>query len=127
MKTKWIKVVFGISALYDGLLAVTFLCFNAAIFDFFGIPQPNHPGYIHFPALLMIVFALLYWRIAVDPIKFKVLIPYGMGLKISYCAVVFVHRLTGGIPSMWMPFAWFDLFSLLLFYLAWRKVNTLSL
>jgi len=39
MKTKWIKVVFGFSALYDGLLAVTFLFFNAAIFDFFGIPQ----------------------------------------------------------------------------------------
>jgi hypothetical protein len=126
MKTPWIKGIFGFSALYDGLLALTFLFFNAAIFDFFGIPQPNHSGYIHFPALLMIVFALLYWRVALDPLKFKVLIPYGMGLKCAYCAVVFAHRFTGGIPSMWLPFAWFDLFSLLLFYLSWRKLNKLS-
>jgi hypothetical protein len=127
MKTKWIKVVFGFSALYDGLLALTFLFFNAAIFDFFKVPQPNHSGYIHFPAMLMIVFALLYWRIALDPIKFRVLIPYGMGLKFSYCAVVFFHRITTGIPSMWLPFAWFDLFSLLLFYVSWMEVRKLPL
>jgi hypothetical protein len=123
MKTHWIKVIFGFSALYDGFLAVIFLFFNAAIFDYFGIPQPNHSGYIHFPALLMIVFALLYWRVALDPMKFKVLIPYGMGLKLSYCAVVFAHRFTGEIPSMWLPFAWFDLLSLLLFYLSWIVLN----
>jgi hypothetical protein len=123
MKTQWIRIIFGLSALYDGLLAVIFLFFHAAIFAHFGIPQPNHSGYIHFPALLMVVFALLYWRIALDPVKFKVLIPYGMGLKISYCLVVFAHRLTGGIPSMWLPFAWFDLASLLAFYMSWKALS----
>ena len=123
MKTTWIKVVFAISALYDGLLALTFLFFSAAIYDYFGIPQPNHFGYVHFPAMLMIVFAFLYWRIAIDPVKYRILIPYGMGLKFSYCAVVFFHRFTGGIPSMWLPFAWFDLACLILFAVAWRKVN----
>jgi hypothetical protein len=127
MKTNWIKVVFAVSAVYDGLLAVTFLFFSEAIYRFFGIPQPNHLGYVHFPALLMIVFALLYWRVAIDPVKFRVLIPYGMGLKFSYCAVVFGHQFTGGIPSMWIPFAWFDLVSLFLFAFAWRKVRSLPL
>ena len=123
MKLKWIKIVFAVSALWDGLLALTFLFFSAALYDYFRIPYPNHFGYIHFPVLLMIVFALIYWRIAMDPVKFRVLIPYGMGLKISYCAVVFYHQATGGIPSMWIPFAWFDLLSLLLFILAWRTVK----
>jgi hypothetical protein len=56
-------------------------------------------------------------------VKYRILIPYGMGLKFSYCAVVFFHRFTGGIPSMWLPFAWFDLACLILFAVAWRKVN----
>ena len=127
MNTKWIKLIFGFSALYDGLLALVFLFFGPAIFNFFEVPQPNHFGYIHFPASLMLVFALMYWRIALDPLKFRVLMPYGMGLKFSYCAVVFGHRITGGIPSMWLPFAWFDLFSLILFYISWMEVRKHSL
>jgi hypothetical protein len=127
MKLKWIKIVFAVSALWDGLLAITFLFFSPAIYDYFRISHPNHFGYIHFPVLLMIVFALLYWRVATDPVKFRELIPYGMGLKVSYCAVVFYHQATGGIPPMWISFAWFDIFSLFLFFVAWRTVKKLSM
>jgi hypothetical protein len=126
MNTKWMKLAFGSSAIYDGVLGVAFLFLGPMIYGYFGIERPNHLGYLHFPALLLIVFALMYWRIASDPVKFRHLIPYGIGLKVSYCVVVFYHWLTTGIPVMWIPFAWLDLVFLILFVLAWRKVGNLS-
>jgi hypothetical protein len=126
MNTKWMKLAFGTSAIYDGILGVVFLFLGPLIYDYFGIERPNHLGYVHFPALLLIVFALMYWRIAYDPVKYRDLIPYGIGLKVAYCGVVFFHRLTTGIPDMWMPFAWLDLGFLILFLQAWRRVRNVS-
>jgi hypothetical protein len=123
MNTKWMKWVFGVSAAYDGILGVVFLFVGPMVYDYFGIERPNHLGYLHFPALLLIVFALLYWQIATNPVKHRDLIPYGIGLKAAYCGVVFFHRATAGIPTMWMPFAWLDLGFLILFLLAWRTIG----
>lgn len=124
MKMKLIKAIFAASAVYDGVLASVFLFFGPMIYDHFDIERPNHMGYLQFPALLLIVFAIMYWRIASDPARFKDLIPFGMGLKISYCAVVFYYWLTSGIPAMWIPFAWIDLVFLILFFMALRKIGT---
>jgi hypothetical protein len=126
MNMKFIKSVFLASAVYDGVLALLFLFFSSSIFEYFGIEKPNHMGYLHFPALLLILFAIMYWRIASDPIRFRDLIPYGIGLKISYCAVVFYHWLTGGIPNMWIPFAWIDFAFIILFIQAWRSVKNIN-
>ncbi len=126
MNAKWMKVTFAASAIYDGILGLLFLFLGTAIYDYFGIERPNHLGYLHFPALLIIVFAIMYWRIASDPAKFRDLIPYGIGLKISYCLVVFYHWTTGAILDMWVPFAWIDLIFLILFFQAWRKVGTVN-
>jgi len=123
MNTKWMKAAFGVSAIYDGLLGVVFLFAAPMIYDYFGIERPNHPGYVHFPALLLIIFALMLWRIASNPVKYRDLMPYGIGLKIAYCGVVFFHKFTTGIPDMWMPFAWLDLIFMILFFLAWTKVK----
>jgi len=123
MNTKWIQASFRLSALYDGILGLIFLLAGFSIFDYFGVERPNHVGYLQFPALLLIVFAFLYWRIASDPVKFRELIPYGIGLKISYSGVVFYHWLTAGIPAMWIPFAWIDIVFIVLFVLAWRKTG----
>lgn len=126
MSTKWMKIAFGVSAVYDGILGLAFLFLGPMIFDSFGIERPNHLGYVHFPSLLLLVFALMYWRIASDPVKFRHLIPYGIGLKVSYCIVVFYHWLTAGIPVMWIPFAWLDLAFLILFIQAWRGAKDLG-
>ena len=126
MNMKWMKAAFAASAVYDGILALVFLFFGAAIYDFLGIERPNHMGYLHFPALLLIVFAIMYWRIASDPARFRDLIPFGIGLKVSYCAVVFYHWFTGGIPAPWIPFAWIDLVFLIFFVQAWRKAGTVN-
>jgi hypothetical protein len=120
------KTAFAASAFYDGVLSIVFLFFGPMLFDYFGIERPNHLGYLHFPALLLCLFAIMYWRIATDPVKFRELIPYGIGLKVSYCTVAFYHWATGGIPAMWIPFAWIDLVFLIVFVQAWRKVRSVT-
>ena len=127
MNIKLIKGVFAASALYDGLVSIVLLFMGPAMFDYFGVERPNHMGYLHFPALLIILFSVLYWRIASDPVKFKILIPYGIGLKVCYCLVVFFHWATDGIPAMWLPFAWIDVVFLVLFIQAWRQIGSESL
>ena len=119
----WIKPFFVISGLYDALLGITFIPFGAKIFQRAGVTPPNHMGYIAFPSLLLIVFGIMFLSIAADPVRRREMILYGMGLKASYCAVVFWYQLHGGVPSLWLPFAWADVVFLVLFFLAWRSLR----
>lgn len=117
--TRWIQVLFGVGAVYDGLLGAGFLLGGAALFDRFGVAPPNHQGYVQFSAALLLVFALMFLAVARDPVKNRNLIPYGILLKVSYCSVVGYHWLNQNIPGMWKPFAVCDFIFLLLFAWAW--------
>jgi hypothetical protein len=114
-----ITLLFSVAALYDGVLGVVFLFNPLLAFRLFDVTPPNHVGYVQFPAALLIVFALLFLSIARRPIERWHLIPYGIGLKISYCGIVFWHWLRTDIPFMWKPFAVADLLFLALFFWAW--------
>lgn len=114
-----IRVLFVVGAVYDGLLGVVFLFASSALFQWQGVTPPNHPGYVHFPAALLVVFAAMFMSIAMNPVRNRNLIPYGILLKISYCGVVLFHWLTAGVPGMWKPFCLFDLVFLILFVWAW--------
>ena len=105
---QWISRLFYLSALYDGILGGVFLFFPASIFQWQGITPPNHIGYVQFPAALLLVFAIMFFNIARDPVHNRSLIPYGILLKISYCGVTLWHWVFGGIPAMWKPFVVFD-------------------
>ena len=72
------------------------------------------------PAAALIVFAFLFLRIARDPAANRGLIDYGIGLKAAYSGLVFWYQLMGGVPAMWVPWAWLDLAFLILFVLARR-------
>jgi hypothetical protein len=112
--------LFIVSAIYDGVLGIAFLFAGSCVYERFGVPPPNHPGYVHFPAALLIVFGIMFLAIARDPLRNRNLIPYGMLLKVAYCGVVLFHWLTAGIPGMWKPFCIADLVFLALFAWAWK-------
>ncbi|MCK5448500.1 MAG: hypothetical protein KAJ43_10165 [Gemmatimonadetes bacterium] len=118
-----VSVLFYLAALYDGVLGVAFLIAAPALFEWVGVTPPNHFGYIHFPAALLIVFALLFLTIARRPEVNRHLIPYGILLKVSYCAVVFYHWFTAGIPFIWKPFAIVDVAFLVLFVWAYAVLG----
>jgi hypothetical protein len=120
---KWIKPLFIVSGIYDTILGAAFLLFSRAVFARTGVTLPNNMDYLHFPALLLILFAIMYFRIAGDPQGRRELIPYGMGLKVAYIVTVFWHQLHGGIPALWIPWAWADAVFLLLFIAAWRSLS----
>jgi len=119
-----VRTLFVLAGLYDGVLGLAFLFFAPKVFDAFNVTPPNHYGYVHFPAMLLIVFALLFFAIAQAPRHNRNLIPYGILLKISYCATVGWHWLDAGIPWIWQPFFIFDLLFLIAFIWAYRKIGS---
>jgi len=119
MSTRAASGLFLLAALYDGILGLLFLVAPGYVFEIAAVTPPNHMGYVRFPAALLLVFALMFASIARDPGARRGLIPYGVGLKLSYMGVVFGYELTQGIPSIWIPFAWADLAFMLAFVWAW--------
>ena len=123
MNENFIKPFFLIAALYDGVLGIAFIVAPLQIFAMYAVEPPNHMAYVQFPALLLILFAIMFYRVAMDPIRNRELILYGCGLKIAYCSLAFWYQITTGIPSMWVPWAWIDLVFLLLFIVSWRNLG----
>jgi len=114
------------AAAYDGLLGAAFLFAGSRVFDACGVTPPNHPGYIQFPAALLIVFAAMFGVLARDPVRHRILIPFGMLLKASYVGVVLFHWLGAGLPALWKPFCIADLAFLVLFAWAWATANRVA-
>src|ERR1700690_559067 len=119
----WTRPLFVIAALYDALLGLAFLFFPLGIFAHYGVEPPNHPAYVQFPALLLLIFAAMFLRIANEPAKNCDLIPYGIALKTSYSGIAFWYAMTQGIPSMWIPWAWADLVFLIVFVFSWLNLR----
>jgi hypothetical protein len=112
-----------LAALYDGGLGLVFLVAGPALYEATGVTPPNHWGYIHFPAALLVVFGLMFASAAARPAANANLIPYGILLKIAYCATVFGHWLHAGLPWIWKPFAWLDLAWIFVLWWIWRVLR----
>jgi hypothetical protein len=123
MSENLIKPFFIVSGLYDAVLGLAFLIAPGAIFAMYAVEPPNHMAYVQFPALLLILFGIMFFRIAMNPVKNRDLILYGCGLKVSYCSMVFYYMATTGVPAMWIPWAYADLVFLALFVVAWRGLG----
>lgn len=99
------RLIFTLAGIYDSFLGIVFLFIPFWVFDMFQVTPPNHFGYVQFSAALLIVFALMFFQIAQDPVGKIILIPYGVGLKFTYSTLVFWYWLLSDIPNMWKPFA----------------------
>jgi hypothetical protein len=126
MQKRTISLLFAVAALYDGLLGLAFLVAAERIFACAGVTPPNHFGYVQFPGALLIVFAIMFAAITMQPRENRGLIVYGILLKLSYCGVAGYHWLSGGIPNLWKPFAVIDLIFLILFVMAYRALGQLN-
>ena len=118
-----VSILFTVAGFYESILGVAFLVAPAALFDHFGVNPPNHFGYVQFPAALLLVFGIMFFAVAFNPRANRILIPFGILLKASYCTLVFGYWFTQGIPRMWKPFAIADLVFAALFFWAWRRTE----
>lgn len=105
---RWIVVLFVIAALYDGVLGLLFLAAPGLPFELFDITPPNHLGYVQFPAALLLIFGWLFASVALDAVRNRRLILYGIALKVAYCTLCFWYWFTTDIPIIWKPFAVID-------------------
>jgi hypothetical protein len=121
--TGWIRGLFLLAALYDGVLGVWFLVAPGHPFELFEVTPPNHMGYVQFPAALLLIFGLMFLSIAREPAAHRDLILYGILLKIAYCGVASYHWATAGIPWIWQPFVIIDAVMGVLFVLAFFRVR----
>ncbi len=120
---KWIKPFYIVAAFYDGILGAAFLIAPLAIFHAVQIPPPNHIGYVQFPACILVIFAYMLFNIARDPLANRSLIIYAVLIKLSYCLVVFPHWLAGQMPWIWVPFAFFDLIFMIIFFISYKSLR----
>lgn len=125
MNIKLVKIIFLVAALYDGIIGITGILFPDLAFRIFEVTPPNHFGYVQFPAILLLIFAAMFYRVARDPISNRFIMVYGMALKTGYSGLIFYYALTTGIPGMWIPWAWADLVFLVLFIMSWVHTGRL--
>lgn len=118
-----IRPLFYLAALYDGFFGLVFVIAPTWALGTVGVPVPYHVGFIQFPAALLIVFAIMFFVVARRPMENRNLIPYGIMLKVSYCAVIFPYWILGRMTIIWKPFAIADLVFALLFWLAHQKLG----
>ena len=118
-----ISWLFYIVAVYDGFVGAAFLVAPMKVFNWYMVTPPNHMGYVQFPALIIIMFAVMFVQIARDPAANRNLIPYGIGLKVAYSVVVFKFWFTTGVPAMWKPFAVIDAVTAVLFMWAYVSLK----
>ncbi len=123
MNLRSIQVLFGVAALYDGVLGLLFFLAPGLPFEMFEVTPPNHMAYVQFPAALLLIFGLMFAAIARAPRKNRQLVIYGILLKISYSGITFFYWLTSGVPIIWKPFAVIDLIMLVLCVWAHRVLH----
>jgi hypothetical protein len=121
MSLPTIRLLFAVAGVYDFVIGLTFLFFGPQLFASAGVPQPNHWGYIQFGSLLLIIFGVMFFAIAHDPVANRNLIPYGILLKLSYTSLVAYYWVTTDCPLLFKPFAVIDALMLVLFLLAYGK------
>jgi hypothetical protein len=120
------RILFGVAGAYDFVIGTVFLGFGPQLFEKAGVPPPNHWGYIQFAALLLMVFGVMFFVIASDPVANRNLIPYGMLLTLSYVGVVAYYWAATDVPMLFKPFVVIDAIMLVLFLIAYRTLSELG-
>lgn len=100
-----VRVLFGLASVYESLLGFAFLVAAPQIFAAAGITPPNHFGYVHFAAGILVIFGWMFLMIARLPLENRNLVVYGVLLKVCYVATVCWHWYAGGVPNLWKYFA----------------------
>jgi hypothetical protein len=119
-------MLFWVAGIYDLAIGTAFLSAGAKIFDWAGVPHPNHWAYLQFASMLLLIFGLMFIAIGSSPISNRNLIPYGMLLKASYASLTIYYWVRYGCPDLFKPFAIIDLMMLFLFITAYQAVPRLS-
>lgn len=126
MTQKIFKAYFFILGFYDFLLGLAFLLFYPAIYGYFKITLPNHPGYIQVPALFLMSAAIGNFLIANNLLKNTDLVIVRILMKLSFAFVIFYSYFTTSIPKIYLPIASLSAIGVVicLIFLNWASKET---
>ena len=108
-----IRMLFAIAGLYNFGIAVFFLMSN---------PMGEAFSLVHLAVALLLVFGVLLCNIAVNPARYKKLIPYAILRNLAYCGLAGWYYCKGQLPFEWMVPGIVDGVLLILFILAWLRL-----
>jgi hypothetical protein len=120
MERPWMRWVLVVSGVYDATLGLAFLAAYPSIYARMGVTLPNHPGYVQFPAALVVLFGVAFLIAARAPSRHRDILWMGALLKVAYAAVTLGHWFVGSIPAPWTMFGWIDALFAVLLLMAWR-------
>jgi hypothetical protein len=123
MKHRWIHLLFAFVGCVEFAVGLSFILLPGLLFQLAGI-APVNPEYIQLPAYLIMVFGLIMFQIARDPVRNRDLIIYPSLFKAAFIGVVIYNF--GHLSLLWAAFVGFDLVYLAGFIIAWFSLGRVS-
>lgn len=107
------RMLFLVAGLYNFGIAAFFLITN---------PLGETFSLVHLAVALLFVFGVLLCNIAVNPVRYKKLIPYAILRNLAYCGLAGWHFYKGQFSLPWILPALADLALLVLFCAVWLRL-----
>ena len=93
------RTLFTVAAIFNAAVGVAMLLAYDALAPWLGLP-PHPTVWVHLVALVVLVFGYAYWRVAMDPRRFRECIVLGIVAKLGFVAVIYGHFLAGDATAM---------------------------
>jgi hypothetical protein len=88
------KPLFTVAAVFNVLVGLGILLGYSRLAPLLGFP-PQPTVWIHIIALVVLVFGYAYWRVAMDPARFREYVRLGILGKLAFVAAIYGHFLNG--------------------------------
>ena len=108
-----IRMLFLVAALYNFGLAIFFFITNPLGADF---------SLVHFAVAMLAVFGIMFCNLAVNPVRYKKLIPYAVLRNLAYCGLAGWYLYKARLPLVWLIPGVADAVFLLLFIMVWIRL-----
>jgi len=102
------RPLFTVAACFNALVGLGMLLAYDALASRLGLPS-RPTVLVHIVALFVLVFGYAYWRIAMDPVRFREYIVLGVVGKLALVAAIYGHFLAGDATAALAALVTFDL------------------
>ncbi len=92
------RVVFYAAAIYNALWGILVVAFPNFYFDLLGMTRPNYPPLFQSIGMMVGVFAIGYWLVARDPVRFGAFVWIGLLGKLFGPIGFLFSALRGELP-----------------------------
>ena len=98
--------------------------YNLGLAGFFLLSNPIGEAFslVHLAVALLFVFGLMLCNLAINPVRYKRLIPYAILRNLAYCGLAGWYYYQGKLPTVWLVPGIVDAVLLVLFLAIWIRI-----